>query len=201
MTERNPHKKRCKAKSKSTGEQCKRWAVPGYDVCYYHGAGGLPKLKPPPGGGRAPKGNQNARKHGAYSARLMPDEQAAYEEIKAQLEAELGAENLTTSDQRLIHQFAIVSTKFDSAVEKGAPPDALNTLNRMVLELLRELKATRASKEPQQLVIGSPAQFAGDLLAKIKERKPELLGHAPGDNGNTSTNEVIDVEYEVHDGD
>jgi len=38
---RNPNKKRCKAKkAKSTGERCKYWAVHGYDICRFHGAGG-----------------------------------------------------------------------------------------------------------------------------------------------------------------
>lgn len=30
----------CKAKSRQTGVQCKRGASPGFEVCYYHGAGG-----------------------------------------------------------------------------------------------------------------------------------------------------------------
>ena len=29
--------KRCKAKSKQSGVQCKKWAVPGFDVCHIHG--------------------------------------------------------------------------------------------------------------------------------------------------------------------
>lgn len=33
-------KRRCKAKSKTTGNQCKNWALPGLKVCRFHGAGG-----------------------------------------------------------------------------------------------------------------------------------------------------------------
>jgi|GEM_PF-2942016 len=172
----------CKSTRRSEGhkgEPCGARAVPGSDYCRFHGGGAVGKKT---GKGRpkgcdngATPGNTNAVKHGAYSSRLLPDEQERYEEIKKRFELELGGTELSASDERLIHQFAAVSAKFDVALEKGAPPDALNTLNRMSLELLRELKATRASKAPQQLVVGSPAQFAGALLARMQERKPEML--------------------------
>ena len=163
-----PQNMRCKATSKQTGEQCRNWAKPGYPVCRFHGAGGRPDVMPKkPPTARTPKGNSNARKHGAYSARLMPEEQGVYEQIKAQFETELGADNLTASDQRLIHQLAVVSAKFDSAVENGAPPDALHTLNRMVLDLLRELKATRASKDSGAQMGNTPADVMAALFLKV----------------------------------
>ena len=59
---RNPNKKRCKAKSKRTGKQCKNWATPGYDACRFHGSRG-----------GAPKGNQNSKKHGFFS-KYIPEE-------------------------------------------------------------------------------------------------------------------------------
>jgi len=167
-----PQKLRCKATSKQTGEQCRNWAKPGYPVCRFHGAGGRPDVMPKkPQTAKVPKGNQNARKHGAYSARLMPEEQGVYEQIKAQFEEELGADNLTASDQRLIHQLAVVSAKFDLASEKGAPPDALQMLNRMVLDLLRELKATRATKDGGNLTGNTPAEVMAALFMKITSGK------------------------------
>ena len=48
---------RCHAKSKRSGLRCQAPAVRGYSVCRMHGAGG-----------GAPRGNQNALKHGAHSA-------------------------------------------------------------------------------------------------------------------------------------
>ena len=48
---------RCRASSKRSGGQCQAPAVRGYAVCRMHGAGG-----------GAPRGNQNALKHGAHSA-------------------------------------------------------------------------------------------------------------------------------------
>lgn len=167
-----PQNMRCKATSKQTGEQCRNWAKPGYPVCRFHGAGGRPDVMPKkPPTARTPKGNSNARKHGAYSARLMPEEQGVYEQIKAQFETELGADNLTASDQRLIHQLAVVSAKFDLASEKGAPPDALQMLNRMVLDLLRELKATRATKDGGALTGSTPAEVMAALFMKITSGK------------------------------
>lgn len=37
MTERNPLRPQCHAKSKTTGEQCGRSPIPGGTVCWYHG--------------------------------------------------------------------------------------------------------------------------------------------------------------------
>jgi uncharacterized protein YjcR len=48
---------RCRARSKRSGLRCRAPAVRGFRVCRMHGAGG-----------GAPRGNQNALKHGAHSA-------------------------------------------------------------------------------------------------------------------------------------
>jgi uncharacterized protein YjcR len=48
---------RCHARSKRSGLRCQAPAVRGHSVCRMHGAGG-----------GAPRGNQNALKHGAFSA-------------------------------------------------------------------------------------------------------------------------------------
>ena len=36
---------RCKARSKRSGEQCKNYAIKGYEVCRMHGAHGGPKTR------------------------------------------------------------------------------------------------------------------------------------------------------------
>ena len=54
-----PHRSRCKAKSKRTGEKCKSSPMTGYNVCYHHGAKG-----------GAPKGH----KHGMYKTGLHTQE-------------------------------------------------------------------------------------------------------------------------------
>ena len=60
MSKQTPKKIQCKAKAKSTGNQCRRWAVDGFEVCQVHGAGspkqGRPGGRPIlPGGGRHSK--------------------------------------------------------------------------------------------------------------------------------------------------
>ena len=182
-------KNRCTAHNKRTGERCQSPAVTGYTVCYHHGAnptnrGGRPKgcKKAPGSGGPPPKGNQNGWKHGAYSSRLLPDELEMYEQIRQEFAEELGADNLTTSDKRLIHQLAVVSTKFDTAAEKGAPPEALHMLNRMILELLRELKITRASKDGGGATGTTPAEVMAALYMKVTGGKQVDPAHSLAPN-------------------
>lgn len=195
-------KRICKGFRRSAGhegEPCKMPAVEGSDYCKYHGGGavgkktgkGRPKGSPKPkgSGGPPPKGHTNSVKHGAYSARLLPDEQERYEEIKARFLKELGSTDLSAADERLIHQLAAVSAKFDVALEKGAPPDALTHLSRLVMDHLRELKATRASKDHSGLTGNSPAEVVAALLMKVSAVEgPQPLGALEHDP------DVIDVE-------
>ena len=51
---------RCQAKSKRSGLRCRAPAVRGYSVCRMHGARG-----------GAPRGNQNALKHGEFAAETL----------------------------------------------------------------------------------------------------------------------------------
>lgn len=83
----NPDKKRCTAKSRTTGEQCKNYAIPGKKTCKYHGgtSGGI-------------KGNQNGRKHGFFS-KYFPDDpetQALINDIQAKTPTEILWESIVT---------------------------------------------------------------------------------------------------------
>lgn len=64
----------CKAKSKRSGERCRRWASIGFEVCYIHGARG-----------GAPKGNKNAVKTGEHETifkeTLTPEEQGLFHSV------------------------------------------------------------------------------------------------------------------------
>jgi len=51
---------RCHAKSKRSGLQCRAPAVRGHSICRMHGAGG-----------GAPRGNNNALKHGFFTAEAV----------------------------------------------------------------------------------------------------------------------------------
>jgi hypothetical protein len=57
----NPHAKRCKAKAKSTGGQCKNMAVTGRNVCRIHGGASLSGIASP------------TFKHGRYSRDVAPE--------------------------------------------------------------------------------------------------------------------------------
>lgn len=169
---------RCTARSKKTGERCQNPAVTGYKVCYHHGAN--PKNR---GGrkkgcdnsksrkGRPPKGNTNSMKHGAYSPRLLPDEREHYEAIKKAFEEELGGEEkLSASDRLLVLRLATNGAKITVAMGKNAGPEAVVPLQRLELEMLRELKTTRASKDGGSGMGNTPAEVMAALLMRVKER-------------------------------
>ena len=189
-------KRRCKGTSRRTGEPCKNRAFKGSDYCQFHGAqalgnkGGAKKgtPKPPGAGGPPPKGSTNALKHGAYSPRLLPEEQEHYERIKAAFEEELGGEEkLSASDRLLVFRLATNGAKITVATEKGAPAEAMIPLQRLELELLRELKTTRASKDGGSGMGNSPAEVVAALLTRARDRN---LLPAP----QPVEAEIIDVE-------
>jgi hypothetical protein len=175
-------RRQCKATSRQSGKRCRNKAVRGSDYCRFHGGqavgnkggGGRPKgtPKPPGAGGPPPIGNTSSVRHGAYSARLLPDEQPHFEMIKEAFETELGGEEkLSASDHLLIFRLAMFGAKITAATERGAGPESIVPLQRLELELLRELKATRASKDGGASMGNSPAEVVGALLAKIRERQ------------------------------
>jgi len=65
-------KNQCTAKSKQTGQRCKRPASPGKTVCYYHGGAK---------GSGAQKKNISAVKHGFYSSVLTGQEKKEYDQL------------------------------------------------------------------------------------------------------------------------
>lgn len=65
------NKVQCSARSKRTGERCKRWCAEGKTVCKWHGGNSK----------GAPKGNKNSLIHGAYeklTRETMSAEEIAY---------------------------------------------------------------------------------------------------------------------------
>ena len=193
-------RRRCKGIARLTGKPCRKSAVPGSDYCRLHGGGavghkggkGRPKGSPKtPGSGRdLTKGHMLSVKHGGYSARLLPDEQEHYEVVKADLEEELGGQgNLSVSDRLLILRVAANAAKITVATEKDAGPEVLVPLQRLELELLRELKATRASKDTPRTTGTTPAEVMAALLMKVRDRVA-LAAPLPVEA------EVIDAEFQ-----
>ena len=99
------------------------------------------------------------------------------------------------ADRLLIFRLATNGAKITGATEKGAGPEVTVPLQRLELELLRELKATWASKDGGPTMGNSPAEVVGALLARF--RAHQALAPPP-----TERDEVVDaevVEVEAHD--
>ena len=173
--------KQCKAKSKRSGERCRNPAVVGFEVCRMHGAnkakrgvqpGRAPGSAKPAGSGGPAWRNENARKHGIYSGRLTPEEKELAATIQADFEKDLGgAENLSAADRLLLPHMAANAAKLTFASAQGAPPNALRSLFRLELAMLRELKLTRASRGNRPVHGNSPAEVTAALLAKLQAWK------------------------------
>lgn len=182
----------CTATSKRTGKRCPNPSVTGYNVCYHHGAnptnhGGRKKgCKKPAGAGGPAWGNTNALKHGAYSARMAPDEQPYFEAIKAEFEQELGgSEKLSASDRLLVFRLAFNAAKMTGAFQKGADAAAVLAHHRMEMDLLRELKATRATQNDPSAGGTSAAEVMAELLTRVRARAISLQQptvHPEGDD-------------------
>lgn len=75
---------RCSARSKATGEQCRRWAVTGCKVCPMHGAGAPSRRRFPGPDGRPRQDPRVSRlRHGLYSSRLPKEMRRMVEEFAA----------------------------------------------------------------------------------------------------------------------
>ncbi len=187
-------KRQCKGTSRQTGERCRCKAVPGSDYCVFHGGGAVGhkkgggrkkgSAKPPGSGGPPPKGNTSGLKHGAYSARLPPEEIPLYEEILARYMKDVHEPSET--DKMTLERLAIYETKLRVAVEKGGEPDALDVLDRLLNRNLKALQVTRESKDTARTTGTTPAEVVAALLARARDR--QVLPAPPAEA------EVIDVE-------
>ena len=151
--------KQCAATSRRTGKRCGQPAVEGDDFCRMHAeakadavdAEGVEDQRAPeqeaerPPKVGAPELNINALRHGAYSARLLPEEQDFYNEKVRTFSEALGP--MDTFDRELVHLLSIISVRLDQAVMRGAEHAAYAGMVKQILDLLRELRATRASRD------------------------------------------------------
>ena len=170
--------RQCQAVSKKSGKRCRQPVVGGSEFCRMHrnkGTGsarseacadvGLQdqQRKPEQVGVGAPRQNVNALRHGAYSPRLLPDEEPIYQEKRAAFTAALGA--VDVFDEQIIHLLSLISTKVDQAAMKGAEHAAYASMVKQILDLMKELKATRASRDPVYAGVG--LTYA-DLVAALR---------------------------------
>ena len=188
--------KQCKAIIKSTGKRCRQPAKENSDFCRLHEKN-TEKTKPSTGKSHrlkshsrktnrkkqsgAPKQNINALKHGAYSPRLLPEEEPIYEEKREAFTAALGT--VDVFDEQILHLLSLISTKVDQAVLKGAEHAAYGGMIKQILDLMKELKATRASRDPVEA--GAALTYA-DLFAALRHRFGDVMNVAD-DNDSTSS--------------
>jgi len=153
---------RCKAKSKSTGERCKRPVVDGYAVCRFHGAN-------PKNHGGAPKGNTNALKHGAYVKKMLSDEEKViFEELLASIHRDFDLNESTDLAQASMAAFYYA--KWHCAV-LGNADAAVGNYDVLFRKQLECLKTTRAQRDSGSGPTTTPAEWAVALLARVKDAK------------------------------
>ena len=186
----NPNAARCEARSKRTGKRCKNPAVRGKRVCRLHGGLSLSgekrtdkqKANRPPAAGKVnrgcfQKGNQAARKHGAYTLRLSPREKEYVETLKAEFTEELETvAPLTAFDRDMVDRLALACIKFDAAIYDDASPKILGFWHRVIMDLQRELRLTRASRQSRDGVGRSGQEVMEMLLGRIRDRMQDGPG-------------------------
>jgi len=185
------HARQCKAISKRTGKRCRQPAKKGEDVCRFHSAENLKfgnegRAASSEKSTGAPRQNINALKHGAYSPRLLPEEKPIYEEKREAFTKALG--EVDVFDEQIVHLLSLISVKVDQAVMKGAEHAAYGGMIKQILDLMKELKATRASRDT--LTAGQGLTYA-DLFAALKA---QLGTDETSDENGISSEEVGERE-------
>jgi uncharacterized protein YjcR len=156
-----PRRQQCTATSKRTGERCKRWAAPGYDVCYYHGA----NAKNP---GGAPKRNKNAVKTGEHEAIwldvLPDDERELYYQVNVDKLAQVNEEIrlLSIRERRMLKRIEDLRKQTHTTVE---------------IEQKRGIekgKRTDLTTEKYQAVLGQ-IQAIEEALTRVQAQKARMI--------------------------
>ena len=153
---------RCKAKSRTSGERCKRPVVKGYAVCRFHGA------NPKNHGGGQP-GNLNNLKHGAYVKKMLTDEEKAiFEDALAAIHRDFDLNEST--DLMQASMAAFYYAKWHCAV-LGNANAAIGEFDVLFRKQLECLKTTRVQRDVNMGPTTTPAEWAVALLARVREAK------------------------------
>ena len=149
--------RRCTATSKTTGERCKQAAVLGCNVCHYHGARG-----------GAPKANLNHLIHGAYAKRMLSEEE---QRIRSAFLAQIRTDfALNESSDEVAAQMAAVAFIQFLRAEKASNEGAAAAQARIVRNCLRDLKATKSTRERGAIDLKTtPAEWATALVEKMRK--------------------------------
>jgi len=141
---------------------------------------GRPPGSPKPEGSGGPAwGNTNALKHGAYSSRLTPEEAERADALLAEYLEDLP--HPTVTDRHGLERLAVIEAKWLTAVESGAPPEALDKLSRMLHLELQELQLTREAQGRPASEGTSAAEVFTELLARARQYEIERQRQATSD--------------------
>lgn len=152
----------CQAKAKSTGEQCRRWAVAGKRVCTVHG-------------GLTPRGIASANfRHGRYSKSLPARLTGRYQEAASDPELLALREDIALLDSRI----SDVLSRVDSG-ESGALWKSLGTLRTQFLVAQRS-KDEMTMQVALMGLLNAVAQGYDDFMAwadvvDLLERRRRLV--------------------------
>ena len=157
-------RRRCTAKSKHSGQRCRRSAVPGKRVCRWHG--GL-STGPRTAAGKAAS-SRNALKHGVYVERTQSAaEQGIFDTMVRALCEEFG---LIEPSERLRAEatsMAFVQVVRAQAAKNARAAEAFSQAFRRHMKRLRATTtASHAASSEQQV---NPAERATALLAKTRQ--------------------------------
>ena len=130
------------------------------------------------------QGSGTARARGSQERRVSEDEEPLYEEKRKAFTEALGG--VDVFDRELVHLLSLIAVKVDMAVMKGAEHAAYGGMIKQILDLMRELKATRASRDT--LTEGQNLTFA-DLFEALKVKFGDDAGDPQSDAGQATPDE------------
>jgi len=156
--------KKCKAKSKQAGRQCRNLAMNGKDVCYYHGGKSAGPKNPD-----KPFGNKRALKYCSYIAEILKEDVWIFEKFYDTLHQDFDLNNST--DKMATELACMYFVKIIQAQREGDIASA-DTHDRMCRLQLKDLKATKSAREGEVVTLKtSPAEWASNLLSQSKEKQ------------------------------
>ncbi|HPD18019.1 MAG TPA: HGGxSTG domain-containing protein [Planctomycetota bacterium] len=153
----------CTARSKRTGERCKRAPTPGKRVCYYHGGASTgPKTKE----GKA-RSSLNNLQHGIFARRILDaEEQERFDAVVERVQKDFALNR--SSDVIAVEAMGLAFVRYGRAMKEGNA-DAAEKLDRIVRAHLKDLKATKVAREGGAPTLKTtPAEWATQLLEDVK---------------------------------
>jgi hypothetical protein len=144
----------------------------------------------------APPGNINGIRHGIFANKfLAEDEKPLFESIIAQLYLDFVFNK--SSDFMQVELVAIYFLKLGRAQEAGDWETA-ERLDRMIRCHLKDLKATKIAREGEQPKgpETTPAEWAAELVARLKQASGEAPAAPAGKNAQTTSDNTAHAEDE-----